>query len=28
LSSILGEVADHLGMDKKELTDLLFRKKW
>jgi predicted RNA binding protein YcfA (HicA-like mRNA interferase family) len=27
LNSILGEVADHLGTDKKELTELLFRKK-
>lgn len=27
LNSILGEVADHLGIDKKELTDQLFRKK-
>jgi predicted RNA binding protein YcfA (HicA-like mRNA interferase family) len=27
LNGILGEVADHLGMDKKGLTDLLFRKK-
>ena len=27
LNGILGEVADHLGMDKKELAEQLFRKK-
>lgn len=27
LNSILGEVADHLGIDKKELTEQLFRRK-
>jgi predicted RNA binding protein YcfA (HicA-like mRNA interferase family) len=27
LNSILSEVADHLGIDKKELTQMLFRKK-
>jgi predicted RNA binding protein YcfA (HicA-like mRNA interferase family) len=27
LNSILSEVADHLGIDKKELTQMLFCKK-
>ncbi len=27
LNSILSEVADHLGIDKKELTQMLFRRK-